>query len=132
MDEASERGVDVSGLNADLTEAGRAIEAFANGPAKAAGEALEQAFAKAGRSIRSELEQLARSGEADLDRLAAKLVETLAQLAVRQVFGGSERAGPVNVTMNVAGNAGASDVVGSGNQIAAMVARAVRKGARFS
>lgn len=119
-------------VSAELSEAGRAIEAFANGPAKAAGEALEQAFAKAGRSIRGELEQLARSGEADLDRLAAKLVETLAQVAVRQAFGGSEQAGPVNVTMNVAGSAGASDVMGSGNQIAAMVARAVRKGARFT
>lgn len=124
---------DPSALGAELDEAGRALEAFANGPAKAAGDALEQAFARAGRSIRSELETLARSGEADLDRLAAKLAETLAQLAVRQVLGTSGREGaPVNVTMNVAGGGGESGTAGSANQIAAAIARAVRRGARFS
>lgn len=120
-------------FSADLAEAGRALEAFATGPARAAAEQMQAEFAQAGRAVRSELEQLAKTGEADLDRLAKKLLETLAQLAVRQAFGGADGGGsPVNVVMNVAAGAGASDVVSSANQIAAAAARAVRRGARFT
>jgi hypothetical protein len=129
-------GVDLSALNADLAEAQRALEVFANGPAKAAGESLEAAFAKAGNAIRGELEQLAKSGEADLDRLGRAVLETLAKLAVDRVFGGGgvarEASAPVNVTMNFSGGASGERAVGSSNQVAAAVARAVRRGVRFS
>jgi hypothetical protein len=125
------------GFGVELEEAGRTLEAFANGPARAAGEALEQAFAKAGRTIRGELQHLAKTGEADLDRLSRAIVETLAKLAVERLTGGtgsgaSEGAAPVNVTMNFSGGASGGDAVASSNQIAAAVARAVRRGARFT
>ncbi len=129
------QGDNDGGFGPDLAAAGAALEAFAAGPARAAGDALEAAFARAGRSIRSELEQAARSGEADLDRLGRKIVEVLAQAAIRQALQGGGRAhgAPVNVTMNVSGGGGAgSGSAGSANQIAALVARAAARGARFT
>jgi hypothetical protein len=63
------------------------------------------------------------------------MVETLAKLAVSQLGeagGGREAAAPVNVTMNFSGGASGGEAVGSSNQIAAAVARAVQRGARFS
>lgn len=126
---------DGSGLSVDLADAGRQLEAFANGPAKAAGEALQAAFAKAGSAIRGELSSLAKSGETDLDRLGRSIVDTLAKLAVSQIAGSGsagEAKAPVNVTMNFSGGASGNEAVGSSNQIAAAVARAVQRGARFS
>lgn len=116
----------------ELAEAGRALEAFAAGPARAAADEIERAFARAGRVISSEMTSFAKSGEADLDRLARKLVETLAQLAVRSAFGAEGALSPVNLVMHVAPGAQAADVVSSANQIAAAAARAVRRGARFT
>ena len=118
-------------LGAELSEAGRALQTFADGPAREAGEALEAAFARAGRAIRGELENLARTGEADLKRLAMAAAETLARLAVERVSGGGGTGAPVNVTMNFSGAQG-GEGVGSANQIATAVARAVQRGARFS
>lgn len=124
---------EMEGWRAELEEAGAAFDAFASGPVKAAGDAIEAAFTKAGRSIESELTRVARTGEADLERLAASIVATLAKAAIARTFGdGSEEsASPVNVTMNFSGGAGASDAVGSSNQVAAAVARAVARGMRF-
>jgi hypothetical protein len=116
-------------LNAELAEAGAALEAFANGPARAAGEALEQAFAKAGRAIEGELARIARTGEADLTRLAGAIAGALAQMAVGQ---GGERGAPMNVTMNFSGQTRTPAGVGSANQIAAAIARAAMRGGRFS
>ncbi len=113
----------------ELDEAGRALEDFANGPARVAAEQVEAAFAKVGRAIRGEVTSLVKTGEADLDRLARKLVETLAQLAVKSVFG---EVSPVNVVMNVPQGAQASDILSSANQIAGAAARAVRRGVRFT
>jgi hypothetical protein len=123
-----------SSFGAELDAAGSALEAFASGPASEAGDAIAAAFARAGRAIRGELEAAARSGEADFDRLGRKIAEVLAQMALRQVVsGGGGGSTPVNVTMNVAGGAGASSGAGaSANQIAALVARAAARGARFS
>lgn len=130
----TERSDHVLGL--ELSEAGAALEAFANGPAKAAGEALHAAFATAGSAIRGELSSLARSGEADLDRLGRVIIETLAKLAVSHAGGAGggarEAAGPVNITMNFSGGTSGSQAVGSSNQIATAVVRAVQRGVRFS
>lgn len=126
---------DSSAANADLADMGRSLEAFANGPARTAGEALQASFARAASAIRAELSQLAKSGEADLERLGRAMAETLARLALNQLAGqrggGGEAGGPVNVTMNFSGSASNADAASS-NQIAAAVARAVRRGARFS
>ena len=114
----------------ELDEAGRALEAFASGPARQAAAQIEAVFARAGTAVRSELAQIARSGEADLDRLARKLAQVLAEFAVRQAFGDGRQA-PVNLVMNVAGSVGGGAQASAG-QIAAAAARAVRRGARFA
>jgi hypothetical protein len=85
---------------------------------RAAGEMLERSLLKAVSSVETELARVVRTGEADLERLARRITETLAQLAVESVFGG--------------GNAGGSDVAGSLNGIATAIARAARRGSRFT
>ena len=126
---------DMRGLTAELNAAGEALEAFAAGPARQAADALEAAFGRAGRSIRNELESAARSGEADFERLGRTIAEVLAQAVVRQMSGGGGGGAPVNVTMNVSGGgapSGRGAASASANQIAALVARAAARGARFS
>jgi len=126
-------GHEGSTFSGELEAAGAALDAFAAGPASEAGDVIAAAFARAGRSIRGELEAAARSGEADFERLGRKIAETLAQIAARQIVSGG--GAPVNVTMNVAGTTGGGAASGGGasaNQIAALLARAAARGARFS
>lgn len=86
---------------------------------RAAAEMLEQALLKALGNVEAELSRVVRTGEADLERLAALFIETIARLA---------NPGDPN------SDSGARDVAGasSTNQIAATIARAVLRGARFS
>jgi hypothetical protein len=87
--------------------------------ARVAGEMLERSLMKAVSSVESELARVVRTGEADLDRLARKVAETLAQLAVDSALGGG-------------GVRPAGETAGSLNGVAAAIARAARRGARFT
>jgi hypothetical protein len=82
-----------------------------------AGEMLERSLMRAVNSVETELARVVRTGEADLDRLARRITETLAQLAVDGVFGGGS-----------ARDDGAKSL----NGIATAVARAARRGSRFT
>lgn len=89
--------------------------------AKAAGDALEQALLKATRVVELELARIVKAGEDDLDRLARRIAETLARMTIDGAMGGMQ-----------APASGNEPVQGSVNQIAAAIARAARRGARFS
>jgi hypothetical protein len=89
--------------------------------ARAAGDALEAALLKATQTVERELTRIVRTGEDDLDRLARRIAETLAQLALDGVLGGSE-----------APRTGADDGFSSLNQIAGALAKAARRGSRFT
>jgi hypothetical protein len=107
------------GAAQELAEAGRALEAFA----------------RSGALVRSEIERLARTGEADLERLARRLAEVLAQLAAAAVVDGVAGPGPsargvTNVFMSMTDGSGRTSP-SSANQIAALAASAVRRGGRF-
>lgn len=94
--------------------------------AQAAGDALEQALMKATRSVELELDRIVKRGEDDLDRLAGRIAETLARLAIDRAIGAVlEGSTPVaNETWDGA--------AGSINQLAVAIARAARRGARFT
>ncbi len=94
--------------------------------AKAAGDALEQALLKATRVVELELARIVKAGEDDLDRLARRIAETLARMAIDGAMG------PALDGQAPAANSGSSGVQGSINQVAAAIARAARRGARFS
>lgn len=97
-----------------------------NDAAKAAGEALEQALLKATRVVELELARIVKAGEDDLDRLARRIAETLARMAIdgaMDVAVGGRRTDDAG---------GGADGKGSVNQIAAAIARAARRGTRFS
>jgi hypothetical protein len=87
--------------------------------AEAAGKALEAALMRAARSVEGELSRIVRTGEADLERLALRITETLARLAFES---------PAQTSTPAPTEAG----VGSFNQIAAALARAAARGARFT
>jgi len=97
-------------INGDEEEARRA---------QAAADALERSLLKAVANVEAELSRVVRTGEDDLNRLARLIAETLARLAIDGVTGSEAQPG--------SGSGGASL-----NQIAAAVARAARRGARFT
>ena len=82
---------------------------------------FEEAMLKSARAIEQELERVMKRGEDQLERLASRIAEVMAGVAVdavlNAVLGGGEQ--------SVAADAG------SANQTAALIARAVRRGARF-
>ncbi|RYG30521.1 MAG: hypothetical protein EON93_14655 [Burkholderiales bacterium] len=82
---------------------------------------FEEAMLKSARAIELELERVMKRGEDQLERLASRIAEVLAGLAVdgvlNAVLGGGEQ--PVDAA------------AGSANQTAALIARAVRRGTRF-
>lgn len=94
--------------------------------AKAAEEAFELALLKATRTVELELARIVKAGEDDLDRLARKIAETLARMAIDGAMGAVLDGGGAG-----SGSEG-SGTQGSVNQIAAAVARAARRGARFT
>lgn len=93
--------------------------------AQAAGDALEQVLLRATRVVELELARIVKSGEDDLDRLANRIAETLARLAVD----GAMRSVFENAPQAPTGNDG---LHGSINQVATLVTRAARRGARFT
>ena len=97
-----------------------------NEAAQAAGEAMEQALLNATRSIELELARIIRRVEDDLDRLAGRITETLARLAIDGAIGAVlEGSAPVT-------NEARDSATGSINQLAAAIARAARRGTRFT
>lgn len=90
--------------------------------AKAAGDALEAALMKATQTVERELARIVRTGEDDLDRLARKIAETLAQLAIDGVIGS------VMGGVEPKADAGPASV----NGLAAALAKAARRGSRFT
>lgn len=89
--------------------------------ARAAGDALEAALLKATQTVERELLRIVKSGEDDLDRLARRIAETLAQLALDGLLA------------EAPGGARPADVgVSSVNQIASVLAQAARRGVRFT
>lgn len=93
--------------------------------ALAAGDALEQALLKATRVVELELARIVKNGEDDLDRLANRIAETLARLAVDGAMEAVFDRAPASASTN-------ESALGSINQVAALVTRAARRGARFT
>ena len=82
-------GASLIGLEADLSEAADALQAFADGPAKRAAQSVEESFSRAGEAIARELGRAARTGEADFRRMAGVILADLAKLAIDRVFSGA-------------------------------------------
>lgn len=85
---------------------------------RAAAEMLERSLMKAVGSVEAELARVVRAGETDIERLAGLVVEIVARLGAAAPSGGSAPDG--------------AKAQGSLNQVATAIARAVRRGARFS
>jgi phage-related minor tail protein len=101
--------MDEGGVTPDLEEHSRL-----------AGEMLERSLLRAVSSVEAELQQVVRTGEADLNRLAARIAETLAKLAIDSVFSGA------------GGDTGGGSGAASTNGLATAIARAARRGSRFA
>ena len=84
---------------------------------RAAAEMLERSLLKAVGAVETELARVVRTGETDIERLAGLVVEIVAKLSAAAPSGAPDVG---------------SDAQGSLNQIATAIARAVRRGARFS
>lgn len=90
-----------------------------------AADALEQALLRATRSVELELARIVKSGEDDLDRLVRRFADALAKVAIEGALGA------------ISGGANAATPAGLGgggsvNQIAEAIAKAARRGTRFT
>lgn len=83
---------------------------------------FEDAMLKSARAIELELERVMKRGEDQLDRLAARIAEVLAGIAVDGALDAVLGGGELSISDSGAG---------STNQTASLIARAVRRGARF-
>lgn len=90
--------------------------------AQATADMLERKLLKAVDAADTELARVIRNGEADFDRLARRIAETLAQLAIDSAFGAGS-----GDARSEGRDAGASL-----NRVATAVARAARRGSRFT
>lgn len=122
----------------DLAEAGQALSALADGPGRAAAEALGAAFDQAGTRIEQALGRAARTGELDFSRMAESILRDFARIAaeglVSGIFSGGGQSGngqTVNMNFNMGAGANAGSVMASRGQIAAGLARAASAGGRF-
>jgi len=86
---------------------------------RVASEMLERSLMKAVGAVEAELARVVRTGEADIARLAGAIVEILAKVSTARDSGPIDTAGPGDGAVSL-------------NQIAAAVARAARRGARFT
>jgi len=93
----------------------RAVSEHSN----AAAEMLERALLDAVGTVERELARVMLKSESDLERLAGLAVQMLAKLAEAGAASSHDERG-------------AADTAGSLNQIATAVARAARRGARFT
>jgi len=121
----------------DLAQAGQALAALADGPGRAAAEALGSAFDQAGTRIEEALGRAARGGELDFSRMAESILRDFARIAaealVSGIFsGGRGGAGQtVNMNFNMGAGANANSVMSSRGQIATALARTASAGGRF-
>ncbi len=127
------------------TEAARALQDFADGPALAAADDVAKAFEFAGERIAIALDRAARSGEISFNSLAESVAKDLARIAISDlIFAPLEKAigslgqapqgggkSSVTVNMNISGAANAGSFTRSQGQISASLARAVAAGQRF-
>lgn len=117
----------------DLARAGDALVALADGPGRAATEALGDAFDQAGTRIEAALGQAARSGELDFSRMAEGILRDLARIAaealVAGIGGGASQT--VNMNVNLGAGANAQSVMSSRGAIEKSLARAAAAGGRF-
>lgn len=70
-------------------EAGEALQAFTEGPARDAAEALSESFARAGNRISQELGRAARTGEFSFRNMVDSILKDLARVAINDVIGGA-------------------------------------------
>ncbi len=85
---------------------------------RVAGEMLERSLLQAVSSVENELTRVMRAGEMDLERLAQRIASTLAELAIDGAMRSSQSTG--------------GDAATSLNGLATAIARAARRGARFT
>jgi phage-related minor tail protein len=69
--------------------AGDALQAFTDGPAKQAADAIGEGFERAGQRISSALERAARTGEFSFRRMVQSILNDLARVAINKVIGGA-------------------------------------------
>ena len=117
-----------------LAQAGDALQSLAEGPGRAAAEALEQAFGQAGQGIEQALSKAARSGELDFRAMAQSVLADLARIAAETAIarsGLSAPSRPVTVNLAVGQGADASAAAGARGELSRAVAQAVARGGRF-
>lgn len=118
----------------ELGAAGDALRALSEGPGREAADALSSAFDGAGQRIEAALGQAARSGELDFRRMADGILRELARVAAEAVIlrGQGGGGGGVNATFNFAPGTEGAGAAGSAAGVAAVLARMVQAGGRFS
>ncbi|MEM6899459.1 MAG: phage tail tape measure C-terminal domain-containing protein [Pseudomonadota bacterium] len=118
-----------------LSDAGDALAALANGPGREAADALGAAFDDTGRRIEQALGRAARSGELDFSRMAEGILRDLARVAAEAVLARSSLGGgagqTVNLNLALGAGADADSVLRSRGTIAAALARTAAAGGRF-
>lgn len=98
----------MSEFQAELGQASAALQAFAQGPAQRAADAVGVSFERAGQRIAHALGSAASGGEAAFKRLVKVILEELAKIALQQIltqsgggrlpfFGGKAGGGAVNM-----------------------------------
>ncbi len=127
----------------ETEKAAKALNDFADGPAKDAAELAAQAFEQAGARIAQALETAALSGELSFRDMAAAITRDLASIAIQELILGPLQAAlgggqsgqspinPVSVVMNISGVSDAGSFQKSQGQISASLARAVAQGQKF-
>lgn len=122
----------------DLAVAGDALLALAEGPGKAAAEALEGAFGQTGARIEAVLGQAARAGELDFQNMADAILRDLARLAAEAAVSaiglggnGAQAGQTVNMNMSFAPGTDARGVMESRGAVTTALASAVAAGGRF-
>lgn len=73
-------------FQAELAGASAALQAFAQGPAQRAADAVGESFERAGDRISRALASAATGGEAAFKRLAKVILEELAKIALQRIF----------------------------------------------
>ena len=76
----------LDGFQAEIAGASSALQAFAQGPARQAADAVGQSFERAGDRIARALGSAATGGEAAFKRLAKVILEELAKIALQRIF----------------------------------------------
>lgn len=117
-----------------LKQAGDALQSLADGPGRAAAEALEQAFGQAGERIEAALAGAARSGELEFSSMARSILSDLARIAAEAALAGlgasaAGRSMTVNLSMRESAQPYAT--AGAGAELSRTIAQAVARGGRF-